>query len=79
MMRGIAGTLIVLELFLSMSLAQDSSKSVLIGPAPKTEAGGQRWALTVGINDHTNAPVMRYGVKSETKKRLITYCEAGII
>jgi formylglycine-generating enzyme required for sulfatase activity len=53
--------LIIFLFFLPVLTAQDLERGVVIRPAPRTEAGGQRWALIVGINDYTNVPALRYG------------------
>ncbi|MBN2590029.1 MAG: SUMF1/EgtB/PvdO family nonheme iron enzyme [Sedimentisphaerales bacterium] len=53
--------IMVLCLIGSIAIAQDSDRGVLIGTDPRTEAGGQRWALIIGINDYTNVPTLRYG------------------
>ena len=56
-------TIIVMILVWSVSIttARNSDRGVLVGTAPRTEAGGQRWALIIGINDYTNVPALRYG------------------
>jgi len=56
----LAISVILLSSF-SVIAAQEADRGILIGPAPRTEAGGQRWALIVGINDYTNVPALRYG------------------
>jgi formylglycine-generating enzyme required for sulfatase activity len=52
---------VILVWLLSVTAAQEPDRGVLIGPAPKTKAGGQRWALIIGINDYANVPALRYG------------------
>ncbi|MBN2590021.1 MAG: SUMF1/EgtB/PvdO family nonheme iron enzyme [Sedimentisphaerales bacterium] len=61
MLRKITLIMIILSGILFSVSAQDSDRGVLIDSAPRTEAGGQRWALIVGINDYTNVPTLRYG------------------
>ena len=61
MWRRIAVIVIISGWLVSAGAAQDLNRGVLVGPAPKTEAGRQRWALIIGINDYTNVTSLRYG------------------